>query len=193
MKNFLAIILFLTSTTSFAEDCNYGDAQKLLVKFNNLMQIYNREMLSQMEKTGSVNAELEQTRTSMAEESAELGIALGKEYDNNPQLSDKTPINPDICKGYRGLLSKYAVDNKTPAAVNLKPAAEEPNCDSNSLWQRYGKAIQKQQALTAAGKISKTENEAYMPLTTYIGQYATTDLKKACEYMQEFEDKLNSH
>jgi hypothetical protein len=66
---------------------------------------------------------------------------------------------------------------------------DNKSCE-DGLWERYGVAIQKQQALVSEGKITNDEVTPYMKLSTEIGQYSTTDLAKACSALTQFERKL---
>ncbi len=190
MKYIALISLLISSTPCLAQQCTYEQGQKKMIEFNNMMQQYNREFIALMEKTGDSNAELEAKRLAMAEESSKLGILLGKEFEKNNQLQNNDPISPAICEGYDKLMEKYSPKNYQTQPVTAAPAAVDNKCNSKTLWNRYGKAIQKEEELVSKGKITNEEVNSYMTISTYIGQYATTDMAKACEYLKKFEDKL---
>ena len=89
-------------------------------------------------------------------------------------------------------MKKFAPKDYKVVAANAQQKPVNSSCTTTTLWERYGKAIQKQQKLNDEGKITKPEVTEYMEISTYVGQYATTDLAKACEYLEKFEDKLNA-
>ncbi len=175
---------------SHADTCTYDDGQKLMVEFTNLMQVYNREFIELMQKTGDSTPELENKRLAMAEESSKVGILMAQEYEKNHNLQSSDTIDPVICESYKKLLKKYASTKHESKPVSVQPKTLGGDCSTNTLWDRYGVAIQKQRELVTEGKITKEEVTSYMEIATYVGQYATTDLAKACEYMKQFEDKL---
>lgn len=188
---FFALFLSFTIITSaIAASCTYKEAQTKMVKFNNMMQVYNRQFIAEMEKTGDSNPALEQKRTAMAEESAVVGLLLSEEYEKNPNIKYPDSVNPEICKQYDSLMNKYALESYQAAPVKVEPQAVSNSCTSTKLWERYGVAIQKQQALASEGKITKDEVNSYMKLSTEIGEFSTTDLTKACDALAQFEQKL---
>ncbi len=89
-------------------------------------------------------------------------------------------------------MKKYSSENYQAQPTTAQPAAVDDKCNSKTLWERYGKAIQKEEELVAEGVITKEEASSYATISTYIGQHATTDIAKACEYMKKFEDKLKA-
>ncbi len=187
------IIFLLTlfiSTYSQAQNCTYKQAQTKMVEFNNMMQVKNREKIAMIEKTGDSTPELEAKLIAMVEESVPIGILLSDEFDNNENIQYTDSVNPEICKQYDALMNKHAPSDYTIAKVEVEPSKASENCTTNKLWERFGKAIQKQQAIV--DRITKAELPAYMKLQTEIGQYATTDLAKACIKLAEFEKKLDS-
>jgi hypothetical protein len=192
MKTSITIALLFTTFISFAQICTYKQAQNKSIEFNNMMQVFNREFIALMKETGDSTPELEKKRLAMAEESATVGIMMSEEYDNNNNIQYADAVNPEICTQYDALMKKFApIDYKTvPADAQQKDV--DADCSTATLWQRYGKAIQKQQKLNNDGKITKSEVAQYMEISTYVGEFATTDLAKACEYLQKFEKKLDA-
>ncbi len=191
----LVLALSLTSaisTPSVSASCTYKEAQTKLVEFNNMMQVYNRQFIAEMESSGDTSPALERKRTAMAEESAAVGILLSEEYDKNPDIQYAGNVNPEICTQYDALMAKYAPESYQIAPVEIEAQTVSDNCSSTILWERYGVAIQKQQALVSEGKITNDEVSSYMKLSTEIGQYSTTDLTKACGALTQFEKKLGS-
>ncbi len=189
----IKLAVFLTVVglnVGYANTCTYNDGQKLMIEFNNLMQVYSRESIALMQQTGDSTSELENKRLAMVEESSKIGILMAQEYEKNNNIQSDTAIDPKICESYKKLLKKYASKDHESKPVSVQPQSVSSDCDTNSLWERYGVAIQKQRALVLDGKITRDEINSYMTISTYVGQYATTDLAKACEYMKQFEDKL---
>lgn len=192
MKYITVILILISSNVGYAQTCTYGQGQNKMVKFNNMMQEYSREFISLMKATGDSKPELEKKRLAMAEESSKIGILLSEESEKNNNIQFSNPINPVICDSFDALMKKYAPKGYQSQVVTVKPTATSSTCNSTSLWKRYGAAIQKQKSLVSEGKITKDEVNDYMTLGTYVGQYSTTDLNKACEYLEIFEDKLDA-
>jgi hypothetical protein len=192
MKCFQVIVLLFVTTISYAQTCTYKQAQNKLLEFNNMMQVFNREFIAQMQKTGDSTPALDKKRLAMAEESAAVGIMMSEEFDKNNNIQYSDAVNPEICTKYDALIKKFALKNYKIVAANAQQKQVNTSCTTTTLWERYGKAIQKQQKLNDEGKITKQEVTEYMEISTYVGQYATTDLAKACEYLKKFEDKLNA-
>ena len=192
MKYFQVIALFFATTISYAQACTYKQAQNKLLEFNNMMQVFNREFIAQMQKTGDSTPALEKKRLAMAEESAAVGIMMSDEFDKNNNIQYTDAVNPEICTKYDTLMKKFAPKDYKVVAADAQQKPVNASCTTTTLWERYGKAIQKQQKLNDEGKITKPEVTEYMEISTYVGQYATTDLAKACEYLEKFENKLNA-
>ncbi len=188
-------LLFALSLTSLVStpamaSCTYKEAQTKQIEFNNMMQVYNRQFIAEMEKSGEPSPALEQKRLAMAEESAAVGILLSEEYDNNPNIQSSDPVNPEICTQSDALMAKYAPEGYQVAPVTVGAQTVSADCSSTTLWERYGIAIQQQAALVSDGKITNDEVPAYMKLSTEVGEYSTTDLAKACDSLSQFEQKL---
>ncbi len=188
----LALSLASLISAPAMASCTYKEAQDKLVEFNNMMQVYNRQFIAEMESGGEPSAALNQKRTVMAEESSAVGILLSEEYDKNPNIQYPDTVNPDICTQYDGLMAKYAPEGYKVAPVTVEAQTASADCSSTILWERYGMAIQKQAALVSEGKITNDEVPVYMKLSTEVGEYSTTDLPKACDALRQFESKLAS-
>lgn len=187
---FILALHLAISTPAISAPCTYKEAQTKLVEFNNMMQVYNRQFIAEMESKRDTSPALEQKRLAMAEESAVVGSWLSEEYDKNPNIKYADEVNPEICTQYDALMAKYAPEGYQVATATIEAQTASVDCSSTILWKRYGEAIQKQSALVSAGKISNDEVPAYMKLSTEIGEYATTDLAKACSSLSNFEKKL---
>lgn len=192
MKIFFIATLLLISSLSYAQTCTYKQAQNKSLEFNNMMQVFNRQFIAQMQKTGDSTPALEKKRLAMAEESAAVGIMMSEEFDKNNNIQYADAVNPEICSKYDVLMKKFAPKDYKVVAADAKQKPINASCTTTTLWERYGKATQKQQKLNEQGKITKPEVTQYMEISTYVGQYATTDLAKACEYLKKYEDKLNA-
>ncbi len=192
MKNLSTIALLIITNSAWSQTCTYKQAQNKLLEFNNMMQVFNREFIAQMQKTGDSTPALEKKRLAMAEESAAVGIMLSEEFDKNNNIQYGDAVNPEICTQYDALMKKFAPKGYKAVAADAQQKPASASCTTTTLWERYGKAIQKQQKLNEQGKITKPEVTQYMEISTYVGQYATTDLAKACDYLKKFEDKLNA-
>lgn len=190
LKTSSVIILLTTSSIVLANECTYKQAQTKMVEFTNMMQVANREKIAMIDKTGDSTPELEAKLLAMVEESVPIGILLSEEYDKNESIQYTDAVNPEICKQYDAVMKKHAPTGYKIAKVEVEATKSSENCTTNKLWERFGKAIQEQQAL--ADKITKAELPAYMKLQTEIGQYATTDIAQACVKLTEFENMLDA-
>jgi hypothetical protein len=88
-------------------------------------------------------------------------------------------------------MKKIALKNYKIVAANAQQKPVNTSC-TTTLWERYSKVLQKQQKLNDEGKITKSEVTQHMEISTYVGQYSTTELVKAYEYLEKHEDKLNA-
>lgn len=176
--------LLLISHASKA--CTFKQAQEKMLEVTNLQQVYNREMLAYMQKGEEYPDEPK--RLALAEAAAEVGILLSSQSANITDFNTK--VDSAICQQYDDLKQKYAAGVHQNAPVAAQPQATSADCTTNQLWKRYGDASQKQVALSQAGKLSKSETNDLMEMGTWIGQYSTTDLAKACDMMSQYEARL---
>lgn len=189
------IALSTLATPSYA--CNYKQAQTKMLEVVNMMQVHNRKFAAAIQKGQEPNPADESIRQSLAEESAAVGILLGKESDKNPNIQYETKVNPEICTKYDGIMKKYAPENYKNTPINdgalLTSEGEKSSasgCNPKTIWERYGVAIKKQAALSKQNKITKQENGAYMLLMTSFGQQSTTNVNEACATLTQIEQKL---
>ncbi|MGH1542636.1 MAG: hypothetical protein ACRBHB_19610 [Arenicella sp.] len=181
----LAIIAILAPFQSFA--CTYKEAQQTMLQVNNLLAVYSRQMMEQLNK--DPNNIDDSTRQEFTEKANTVGLQLAEaSKDGKIQYEDK--IDPSICQSYTALLDEYALEGQAPAATNATPEATSPNCSTNQLWERYAAATTQQTDPKNAGKYTKDDNNEFMKLGTLIGQYSTTDLAKACQLMGQYEALL---
>jgi len=193
MRSFLlGITLVLLSSPSATFACTYGEAQTKFIEFNNMLQVYNREMAGYIQRNEEIPVKLVDKLTAMAEESAEIGMQMEAVYENNNNIQSADTVDAEICSGFDALMAKHAPASYSKTPVLEQQVRKNPSCDSEKLWDRYGKAIQKQSELTTSGAITKQENGKYMELMTLLGQYSTTDISKACDAMDQIEKKLDS-
>lgn len=182
----LLTFVVLLFSSHLSQACTYKQAQEKMLEVVNLQQVYNREMLAYMQKGEEYPDEPK--RTAFAEEAAEVGILLDSQSKDIKDFDTK--VDPVVCEKYDGLKQKYASDKHDNAPVAAQPKATSADCSTNQLWERFGKASQKQVVQSQSGELSKTEVNELMEMGTWIGQYSTTNLAKACEFMTQYEAKL---
>lgn len=181
------VILGLIATPFSSFACTYEQAQKKMIEVINLQQVYNREMIEHMNKGQEYPGE--ERRGAFAEEAAAVGVLLA-EVSSHIEDDVTVEIDSRVCEQYDALQEKYASASHQNAPVTVAPQPSSADCTTEKLWGRYGVAMQEQVALSQAGKFSKNDDSEFMQMGTWIGQYSTTDLAQACDYMSQYEAKL---
>lgn len=157
-----------------------------------MMQTYNRQQIDYMEQDGDLPAAFKQKFDAMDEQKNKLMAQFGQETDAKPNIGFDDPVSQSLCDGYDKLFADYAPEGYAKKAVNLMPASAGADCNTSSLWERYGKLIQKQAELTKARKFSDAESAEMMRLGTKVGEYSTTDIAQACVHLDKFASIINS-
>ena len=194
MKTVRSIFLasaMLVSVNANAE-CTLKTAQTKMVETTNMMQVYNREKITYMENDGELPESFERKFNAFNDRSNELVAQFGKETDANPDIGFDDPVSQSLCDGYDKLFADYAPQGYAKKEVNLQPTSAGADCTTNGLWEKYGKLIQKQAALTKEGRFTDAESAEMMRLGTRVGQDSTTDLASACVNLDKFADIINS-
>lgn len=190
MQKITLTLALISSAISANATCTYKQAQDKMMQVNNMLQVYSREIIKHRQNGQSVPAELDTKQLAITEKSAAIGILMSEAFDKNPQIQFSDAVNEEICNGYEALLKEYAPENYQAKPIVREQQSQTSDCSTNKLWEDYGQAIQKQQQLIESGKITKQEVDAYMLLATKIGEFATTDLPKACQALKQFKQKL---
>lgn len=185
----LAFILLFLSATSNAT-CTYKQAQDKMMQVNNMLQVYSQKIIKLRQNGEQIPAELDAKQLAITEQSAATGILMSEAFEKNPQIRFSDAVDEEICNRYDSLLKKYTPENHQVKPIVREQQTQTGDCTTNKLWENYGKSIQKQRELVEAGRITKQEADAYMLLSSQIGQLATTDLAKACEALKQFDAKL---
>ena len=192
MKPFLLLLLPALALHSHVHaGCTYDDAQTKGIEVVNMLQVYNREQLSYIQRGEEAPASLHKKILKIDEEKNAIGIKLGQMAEAG-EIDYEGEIDPEICLAYDRIMKKHAPASYQKAEV-VHTYKEDLRCnssDTNKLWERYGIAIEKESELYKTGKLSKQKGAKITELFTYFGQYSTTDPKKACQVMGEIEDKL---
>jgi len=173
-------------------ECTLQIAQTKMVETTNMMQVYNRQRITYMENGGNIPADFESNFGAFNDRSNALVAQFGKETDANPDIGFEDPVSQSLCDGYDQLFADYAPAGYENKKVNLMPTSAGADCTSSGLWEKYGKLIQKQAALSKEGKFSDAESADMMRLSTLVGQNSTTDLAQACADLDKFASIVNS-
>lgn len=191
IRPMILVSTLLASMNANAE-CTLEMAQTKMVETTNMMQIYNRQRITYLEKNGEIPQSFESQFSAFTNRSNELVTAFGKETDANPNINFKSPVSQSLCDGYDQLFADYAPKGYQKKAVNLQATAAGADCTTNGLWEKYGKLIQKQAELSKQGKFSDAESAEMMRLGTKVGETSTTNLAQACIHLDEFARIINS-
>ena len=182
----ICLLITLSSHAAFAE-CLYGDAQKKMLRFNDLTQQKNLEVVKYQAAGQEAPADLYATVAKMGEESAAVGIQLG-EAASDPNLTMTTPVDDSICQAYDALMQKYDPEGKH----TVQPEIQDSACDSSDLWTRFGSAQQQVLKYFQQGVLSKEDVDQYRVLDVEIGMKSTTDMAAACALLEQYEARLSA-
>jgi hypothetical protein len=182
---FVLMVSFFTPMKSWAE-CNLTIAQDLMIRTNALLGEYSKASLVYIGKNQEVPAELQQTITDFAEQTAEAGIAFSESIENPANSQPDDPIDENVCTRFEELLATYAL----PEETGDSGVAADVTCTQDQMWERWSVAFQRHNELFKAGDITKEESVEYSILGVEFGQAATSDLAKACQLLAKYEQKL---
>lgn len=167
--------------------CTIETAQIKMVEATNMMQVYNQRNIDFLEKKQSPPAQFNEKFEAFVGEFNALGVRFADDMETNTQLRLDDKVDQAICDRYDTLFETYAPADYQKDDVVLEQTTSDPDCNTNELWDRYGSLIQEQAKLTLDGKLDDAEQVELMRLSTELGSYATTDIARACNLVDDFE------
>ena len=196
MKIYTVLLAFVALAPVKANACTLRDAREHLSSLNSLFQIYNREITSYKKQKRPVPKRLSEKRQALQAGTANIRKLFMLEVAQKADMKPDELVDIKICQQYDSVMKRNAWNRTRSKTVTLplpvlKPEEEkEPACKKNEIRKRFGAAIRQQRKLTIAGKINKKEQIAYRKLATRFIKNATSDIKKACHTLHEYEKSL---
>lgn len=166
-------------------ECSYQRAQDGMLRFNNIMQKLNLEIVKLQASGESIPSDLREKLTVMVDQSTPFNEMMG-EIPSLDTTQANTAVDPAICQGYESLIAAYG------GTSDVVKVHKNPECDQTSLWTRYMDAMQTVTSAFQNQQITREEVDQFRVMDVQIGQYSTTDLGKACEILTVYESQVNA-
>lgn len=175
-----------SASAQASEVCSYQQSQDSMLRFNNIMQDLNLEIVKIQAAGEPIPSDLYEKLTRMVDESTPLNKMMGQ-FSSTESMQPSSAVDPAICQGYDDLIESYG--GEEDGAVQ---ADKNPKCGQESLWARYVEAMQEVNLAVKEQRISSEEVDQLRVLDVQIGLYSTTDLGKACRVLEEYESKVGA-
>lgn len=182
----LSVPVFAGDGGAGATECSYKQAQDSMLRFNNVMQELNLEIVKLQAAGKPIPESLRGKLTQMVDESTPLNVMMG-EISSPESIQSSTAVDPAICQGYEGLIEAYGGNSAGVVQVH-----KNAKCDQGSLWTRYGEAMQAVTRAFQEQRITREDVDQFRVMDVQIGQYSTTNLGKACEILEEYESQVSA-